>query len=575
MGYIEPSSDIVLLHNIKLDSTYENTIYFTSKAEQEAYFFNSSKILMHLTRHTYNRTKRNSIKLKVDIATVEHCTYLAFKNTSYENKWFYCFVDDFNYINDNTTEVFYHIDFIQTYFIGECTLQQCFVEREHDPSDIVGSNRVPEPIGSDHLLYTLKWECAEMNEYSVIISASVKDISIASDDYYKQGMFNGLEVKDYSLTDASDAAVIMNKLQDMLGDGNYVDPEEGATRQQVVSAIMFPSTFVQETSTKPKKVISGFSKTRTNVSGYTPKNKKLLTAPYKSLLLSNGIGGAVSLDYDDFTVGDYVNFKLWGVCSGSGEMICIPQNYKGVEDNYDFKLMINGFPQCAYTLDSYRAWIAGGGDKYAKMGLIQSIANGLNTAFNLGIGQLAGMNNVINAYEDAGNTIYAGASINKTVQAYTKAERIAENQQMKNIQAAAGSNLASGIAGGAITYMETKYEQGNRVNVPVGENSASCLVADRSLNFRCYELNIVAEDAERIDNFFSMYGYATNKLKVPNISARPQWNYVKTKGCIISGDIPSSIRTSIQLIFDSGLRFWKNGDNIGNYSLNNAPVIGG
>lgn len=575
MGYIEPNSDIVLLHNIKLDSTYENTIYFASKAAQEAYFFDSSKILMHLTKHTYNRTKRNSIKLKVDIATVERCTYLAFRNTSYENKWFYCFVDDFNYVNDNTTEVFYHIDFIQTYFIGECTLQQCYVEREHDPTDVLGANRVPEPISSDHYLYTLKWECDEMKEYSVIISASANEVSISSDDYYKQGMFNGLEVKDYSLTDASDAAVIMNKLQDMLGDGNYVDPEEGATRQQVVSAIMFPSTFVQDATgsatPKPKKVISGFAKTRTSVSGYTPKNKKLLTAPFKSLLLSNGIGGAVSLDYDDFTVGDYINFKLWGVCSGSGEMICIPQWYKGVEDNYDFKLMINGFPQCAYTLDSYRAWIAGGGDKYAKMGLIQGIANGVQTLFNLGIGQLAGMNNVINAYEDASNTIYAGASIDKTVAAYTKAERLAENNYMRNIQNAGNANIIGGMGNSVVSYMETQYQQGNRVNVPVGETSASCLVADRDLNFRCYELNIIAEDAERIDNFFSMYGYATNKLKVPNISARPQWNYVKTKGCIISGDIPSTIRTAIQMIFDSGLRFWKNGDNIGNYSLNNSP----
>lgn len=540
MAYIEPNSEIVLFQNVLIDSAYENTIYFANRSAQEAYFFNNSKILLHLTRHSYNRTRRGSVKIKAPVSTVMRSTYMAFKNTSYENKWFYCFIDDFNYINDNTVEVFYTIDLVQTYFIGDCSLQQCYVEREHDPDDIVGQNRVPEPVGSDNIRYTLKWECAEMGEYSVIISASALSVSQGQDLYFLQGMFNGLDVKVEPMVDSTDADHVMLLLNDMLGDGNYVDPSQGATRQQVVSVIMFPSAFAleatQTATPKPKKYIEGFQKTRSEVSGYVPKNNKLFTAPYKSLLLTNGIGSAITLDYDDFTVGDYVNFKLWGVASGSGEVVCVPQWYKGIEDNLDFKLVINGFPPCAYTLDSYRAWIAGGGDKYAKMGLVQGIADGIKSYLGF---KWADLNAGTPFTTERTNWDYTQSGmLNGEEPISRKATTGSTQTTWRNKGVGVGehaiANATGGIANSVITYMETQYEQGNRVNVPAGENSASCLVASRDLNFRCYELNIIAEDAERIDNFFSMYGYATKKLKVPNISARPQWNYVKTQGCVIA-----------------------------------------
>lgn len=572
MGYIQPNSDVVLFRNIKLDSGYENTIYFASRSAQESYFFNNSKILQHLTQYTYIRNTGNAIKVKLPMSTVLQSTYMAFKNTSYENKWFYCFIDDADYVNDNTTIIYFHIDLIQTWFIGDCTLNQCYVEREHAVDDTVGANRVPEPIGSDRIMYTLKWECDEMKEYSVIISASKKEsASISDDDYYKQGLFNGIEVKDYSFTDASDAGFIMTILQDMLGDGNYIDPNTGYTdRQQVVSIIMFPSAFTQETLTgNPKPIYSSsLSKARTEISGYTPKNNKLLTAPYKSLLLTNGIGGCVTLDYDDFSDNiDVVQFKLWGVCSGHGEIICVPQWYKGVENNYDYKLMINGFPQCAYTLDAYRAWIAGGGDKYQKVGIINGIAEGVQKAFNVAWTASAMGMAVDNAKEAVNKATQAGQPFQKAVDASDNYERVVQEAKFKTARSASG--IGSTVYNTGLQYMETQYEVGNLVNVPVGENSESTLVASRELNFRCYELNIIADDARRIDDFFSMYGYATKRTKVPNISSRPQWNYVKTGGCSISGNVPSTIRTSICELFDKGIRFWNNGDNIGNYSLAN------
>ena len=57
------------------------------------------------------------------------------------------------------------------------------------------------------------------------------------------------------------------------------------------------------------------------------------------------------------------------------------------------------------------------------------------------------------------------------------------------------------------------------------------------------------------------------------MNARPYWTYVKTVGCSVSGNIPADDASTIEKIFNAGIRFWKAHTNIGKYSLlNNAPA---
>ena len=73
----------------------------------------------------------------------------------------------------------------------------------------------------------------------------------------------------------------------------------------------------------------------------------------------------------------------------------------------------------------------------------------------------------------------------------------------------------------------------------------------------------------RLD-YFDMFGYATHRVKIPNRSIRPHWNYVKTNGCVLRGNAPADDVRKICTIYDDGITFWKNGDEIGNYSLDNS-----
>ena len=59
-----------------------------------------------------------------------------------------------------------------------------------------------------------------------------------------------------------------------------------------------------------------------------------------------------------------------------------------------------------------------------------------------------------------------------------------------------------------------------------------------------------------LDDFFSMYGYKVNRVKDIELHSRKNWNYVKTVGANITGNIPAGDLAEITHIFDSGVTMW-------------------
>ena len=575
MAYIVPNAEVYLLKDVKITPTYTDTIFFATKAAQTTYFTNASKRVATLTAQSYQRHSRGWLKVGLPIGTVAQANYMMFKNTAFENKWFYAFITDWEYLNNGNTLISFMIDDIQTWFF-DCTLGDCFVDREHTMDDTVGSNRIPEPVGSDRVMMSERWACSDMSNYSVIVQASQQNRGQEFEtDYFHQGMFNGLAIWVEDCNDGTDASVIASGLNNMVGDGSYDD--NATMQQQVVSVLQFPSRFTID-GMRPYSVTEGAFSRNGNLNGYTPKNKKLLTAPFKQLLLTNGIGATATLDYDEFVYnGSKVNptFKVTGTFNGQGQIMCVPQNYKGVLDNYDYKIVISEFPQCGYTLDSYRAWLAGGGDIKQKAAVIKGVANGI-----FGTAGIAA--NVSSEYDKQWQQNYNQRYSEAEEAGRKYPEQLAHTYADKKttIGGAIGSAITGlvgavgRIAGGAVNtyvdYKTTEFDSHAQPNTPVGMTAGNVMVAARELNFRCYEVDVNATDARILDEYFDKYGYQTNRLKVPNISGRKAWNYVKTRECELVGNIPASIKASIIDIFNTGITFWKDGDKVGDYSQDNT-----
>lgn len=572
MAYITPNSDVYLLKDIKATPNYSDTIYFASREAQFNYFSAPAKRVATLSAQGYQRHSRGWLKVGLPTGTVAQANYMMFKNTSFENKWFYAFITDWEYLNNGTTLISYMIDDIQTWFF-DCTLGDCYVEREHVMDDAVGNNRVPEPFGTDRVVMTEVWHCANMESYSVVVQASNKHRGdYFEQDFLHQGQFNGLAIWKTPCNTYDDASGIALNLDEMVGDGSYSD--DATDQQQVVSIIMFPTTYAENISvgdqSRPYSTNEGFATPRTMVDHYTPRNKKLLTAPYKSLLLTNSIGANVTLDYDDFIAVSGMKttpaFFIVGSMSGQGQMMCVPYNYRGVEKNFNYMITINEFPQCGYTLDSYRAWLAGGGDLKQQIAAVKGIGNGIFSVLGMAQNVNTEYSNQWDKNYDYRYSEYSSPVAQKYADKNTKWD---EATASSGVLAGVGG-LFSGILNTAIDYKMTEYQSQAQANIPVGMTAGNAMIGLRELNFRCFDVDINQQDAKIIDDYFDKFGYQVNKLKVPNINGRKQWNYVKTKDCEIVGNIPASIKASIINIFNSGITFWKNGDNIGNYSLDNT-----
>lgn len=145
MAYIEPNSTVQLMTNVPLDNSYRDTFWFSSLQNQSSYFDQFVIQGGTFEKQYYQRYKRGYLKLEGKAENYLLVNYMRFRNISHGTKWFYAFVLDVTYINENTFMITYEIDVIQTWHL-DFHLKECFVEREHAWNDKVGNNVEPEPV---------------------------------------------------------------------------------------------------------------------------------------------------------------------------------------------------------------------------------------------------------------------------------------------------------------------------------------------------------------------------------------------------------------------------------------------
>lgn len=139
-----PATAVHLL-NVPLSLAQKHQLDFSDSGSQFAYF-NSRHILNYsiFTDFSFQR-KDNVIRVPVNVEYIGGCNYCMYQNANFTGKWFYCFVTEKKYINDNCTELTIKTDVFQTYLFNY-NFGGCFVERMHTRLDEIGEYREPEPI---------------------------------------------------------------------------------------------------------------------------------------------------------------------------------------------------------------------------------------------------------------------------------------------------------------------------------------------------------------------------------------------------------------------------------------------
>ena len=306
------------------------------------------------------------------------------------------------------------------------------------------------------------------------------------------------------------ATSIKNTLEGIFGQTGGAD--------SIVALYMVPSVMLSNnnlsTPYTTTKAISRPTSVGTKTP-FTPKNKKLLTFPYTYLCVDT-LDQSQVYKYERFVnSGNNVGFKITGTYLNNPTFACAPMDYEFSGVNHTNQVLMAGYPMCIINVNTYKQWISNNW-AHVLTGMASSVGSiALGAASGSITGSVVGM-----------------------------------------------IGLGKNIADLAL--------ESNRVNTARGSFTSSINAQARTKDIYFKRMTILYERAKSIDEFFDRYGYACERVKTPNIHARQNWTYTKTRGCVVKGKLPASSARKIADIFDKGITFWVSA--VGNYSISNPTL---
>lgn len=520
---------------------------------------------------SYQRVGKGQIRIQENIGELYSCNYMMFKNPSFGNKWFYAFVDKIEYVNDVTTDVFYTIDNLQSWW-GNWKPDACWIERQTAGADIVGENLQPEPVALGNYVHKHPTRLSPGDEWRLVVVTTGKQASVGmtvADPIVQSGVVQYAEALIADPGDRASLTAIKTRLDTLAIFNN----NDAVVSMYLAPKNLIPDSYQQLDNTARAGAVKVADVWAQDIDGnavgptlgrYKPRNKKLLTYPYTKLVLTNNQGSRKEYAYEFFNLNKTTETRIGFQYAAAGlvnlDCIVAPVNYKiirgttdypnpnvGVNDaNWEEGMPVGELPKCSWATSDLGAKVVQG-----LMGVAAVAVVGGAVASEIPVD---------------GKRVQPKPGEGKRIEQKPKrGGKRADPITAKEIGVAEGvlgDSLARTLGSvGAIPFTTDV----NAVNV--GANLA--YAAGRFGAVVTQEF-ITSEYAARIDKFFDRYGYAYNMLAVPQMNNRPHWTYVKTAGARIEGDLPQDATKEIEDIFDNGITFWKNMDEVGNYALDNT-----
>lgn len=514
---MQKNSTLYICSGIPWDNTYKNVRLFDSAESANTYIKSKAKY----TKQNYAYIGRDNY-IRADGYADQYfdCNYIAWQNPSYNNKWFYAFITDIQYVNDGQCNIYFSIDLFQTWWYN-IVVNPSFVEREHTNDDTIGSSLTEENVMMGD---PVRVENSNINvPYVWYMYATTIDKTVQKQypDIYTAPGDTGNELSGYyklKIGSLSDPA------GENTGDLDYPFPvPDPVTKVQHIidlytihgkleSLITLFAMFEQS----PENNV--YDATRpVKFGNYTPKNNKLFTYPY-----------------------NYCNVVLCG-----SE---VPYRYEWFDDgNAHFSVK---------------------NTKYAGIGTY---------LYPLGYQHEGGAGRSLNI-EDA---VPTGALPHSSFNANSFVNAMAQKLPTMAIGTIGMLITSAKLPGGAVGFatnvadsVASIYESSLNSQTVKGTTALSELVYEKALNIRIKKMQVQEEFARIIDNYFTCYGYKTAIVKVPNMTGRKSFNFVKTIDSTVKGSVPDNVRVQFREMLDSGVTFWHT-DDIGNYDLDNSIVGGG
>lgn len=517
---VTPQSRLCIMRGIPWTNDYKHTRFFISESQQNTYM--TSMQVREFSNFTYIR-EQNVIRVPASADDLYNCNYLRYMNNGFGTKWFYAFITSIKYVNTETAEISFEIDYFQTWWFN-VNLGHCYVEREHVADDTIGRHLVEEDIGTGEIVPQIvhsrywKYNSQSQTDFAkgMDIVVQVKPTLLGSFarnqtpfNYMNNQIVPNYKTKSQPIDagDLNDDLMVGTLTGAEIGDA-YMFPYELKVLADE-SVVYISDELVNNNIKRPDSFMYSKSiKTDLNPS-YTPKNNKLFTYPYTYLYVQSSDGNSKKFKWENTKEG-YVTFDLRGCAYNVPSCSLMPHNYMHADTQRLDDVPINNFPKVSL----------GQFDQLNPKNIVSNV---------MGItGSIAGA-------VTSGNPLGA---ISNTAQAFT------------------------GLA------MDTTDKD-------FATNGNSTLLKSNMFGYVFYVMGIHGQNAKVIDDYLTRFGYKVNVIKVPELTSRKRWNYVKTKECEIhaksNNGAPTDALQKIQDMFNAGVTLWHVND-VGNFDGDNGIV---
>lgn len=587
-------SRLTLLRGVPFSNDYQHTRYFETREEQLAYFSSKPVLYSTLESNIIQAEGKTSIKVDMRIDDIRRANYLMFQNKDYSVRWFYAFITKLEYVNERVTIVHFELDVYQTW-CKDYEIKPSYVVREH--CKLWNSDGTPVINTQDEFLDYGK-------EYDVISA-------------YKHKLNNGLKwlviVSKSLLHGAEDNKYISSTIGIPQPLTYYVIPFEiGSNRSPNIkfepNSTDYPVTPIDQVLTSlydneraVNNVVSlyisddiGINATIERTSGFP-----------SSVTIPRGTGANVetipkssgSIDLQILHISKASQFDI-------RQEVLLADKFSGLNTSKETKLMM--YPYSLTTIDDFRGNRMDIKNEYVKGTPLSLLVRGsLGTANKVAYG-VKGYNQTSNIeyaqdmYLYMENALIDNNSnelpiLTEHLASYLQGNRNSiQNQKdgaiLNGITSMARSGVQTGMgltprgstlgaidgiqsAGDMIVQLQgIQAKQDDIANIPPQMNKMGSNVTfdygNQYDGLWVIKKQIKPEYRKKLEDFFNMFGYKLNEVKIPNIKTRQNWNFVQTKGVNIIGEFNANDLNEIKALYNNGITFWHT-DDIGNYNLTN------